>query len=142
MVKKKRSVFKKIILWLLVILILAGGAVAYIGYRMIYVPNITLGEKKSEIVFIPTGSKFEDVVRILSEANILKDKGSFIRLAGLKKYKDKIKPGRYRILANKSNNELINLLRSGIQEPVTVSFSNLRTKEQLDRKSTRLNSSH
>ena len=131
MAKKTKSIFKKILLWFLLILILAGSAVGYITYRMIYFPNITLGEKKSEIVLIPTGSKFEDVLRILSNANILKNQESFTRLSKLKKYNDKIKPGRYRILANTNNNELINLLRSGLQEPVTVTFTNIRTKDQL-----------
>lgn len=129
--KKKKNIFKKILLWVLLILILAGSAVAYIGFRMIYLPNVSLGEKKSEIVLIPTGSNFEDVVRILSDAGILKNKESFTRLAFLKKYRDNVKPGRYRIFANTNNNELVNLLRAGQQEPVTVTFTNIRTKDQL-----------
>ena len=126
MAKKKKSLLKKILLWLLVILILAGGSVAYITYRAIYLPNVTTGDKKSEIILIPTGSNFEDVIRILSDAAVLKNKESFIRLAKLKKYKENIRPGRYRILANINNNELVNLLRAGIQEPVPVTFNNIR----------------
>ncbi|MBI4947862.1 MAG: endolytic transglycosylase MltG [Bacteroidetes bacterium] len=131
MAKKKKNILKRILLWLLLILMVAGSIAAYIGYQMIYLPNISLGEKKSEIIFIPTGSRFEDVFRILSNAAILKNKESFIRLTKIKKYKDNVKPGRYRIAANISNNELINLLRAGLQEPVTVTFSNIRTKAQL-----------
>jgi UPF0755 protein len=131
MAKKKSSIFKKILLWLLLIIILGGSVVVYFGYRIIYLPNISLGDKKSEIVFIPTGSNFEDVVRILTDADILKNTESFTHLAELKKYKGNVKPGRYRILANLNNNELINLLRSGLQEPVTVTFTNIRSKEQL-----------
>ena len=131
MAKKKKSLLKKILLWLLVILILAGGSVAYITYRAIYLPNVTTGDKKSEIILIPTGSNFEDVIRILSDAAVLKNKESFIRLAKLKKYKEHIRPGRYRRLTNINNNELVNLLRAGIQEPVPVTFNNIRKKEQL-----------
>ena len=131
MAKKKRSILKRVLLWFFLILILGGGTVVYFGYRMIYLPNISLGDKKSEIIFIPTGSKFEDVVGILSKADILKNKESFIRLSKIKKYKDNVKPGKYRILANINNNALINLLRAGIQEPVTVTFNNIRKKEQL-----------
>ena len=131
MAKKKNSIFKKILLWLLLIILLTAGAAAYIGYRMIFLPNVSLGEKKSEIVLIPTGSNFEDVIRILSGANILKNKISFIRLAKLKKYKDNVKPGRYRIFDSINNNQLINILRTGMQEPVTVTFTNIRTKDQL-----------
>ncbi|MEK6617055.1 MAG: endolytic transglycosylase MltG, partial [Bacteroidota bacterium] len=98
---------------------------------MIYLPNVSFGDKKSEIIFIPTGSNFNDVVQILSNENILKNKASFIRLSGIKKYKDNIKPGKYRILANISNTELINLLRAGLQESIPVTFTNIRKKEQL-----------
>jgi UPF0755 protein len=116
---------------LLLILLVGGGTGAYIAYRTIYIPNISLGGKKSEIIFIPSGSRFEDVVRILSNAGILKNKESFIRLAALKKYKENTKPGKYRILADINNNELINLLRNGMQEPVLLTFNNIRKKEQL-----------
>ncbi|MBI4930336.1 MAG: endolytic transglycosylase MltG [Bacteroidetes bacterium] len=131
MAKKKKNILKKIILWLLPVFLLGGGVAAYIGYRMLYLPNVSLGEEKSKIIFIPTGSNYEDVLAILAENKILKDEKSFARLAELKKYKDKVKPGRYRILNHISNNELINLLRAGLQEPVTVTFNNIRTKEQL-----------
>ena len=48
-----------------------------------------------------------------------------------KKYYSNIKPGRYKIDRALNNNELVNLLRSGEQTPVKVTFNNLRTKEQL-----------
>lgn len=129
--KKKKFRFFKIILWPLLIIIIAGSAGAYIGYRMIYMPDISLGNKKSEIILIPTGSDFEDVLDILHAKKILKHEKSFVLLSEIKKYKDKIKPGRYRILAGMSSNKIINLLRAGIQEPVFVTFTNIRTKEQL-----------
>lgn len=131
MAKKKKNTFLRILTGLSLILFLAGGIAAYMGYKLIYLPNVFIGEKKSEIIFIPTGSDFEDVVQILSDNGILKNQESFIRLAELKKYKDHVKPGRYRILANINNNKLINLLRAGLQEPLTVTFTNVRTKEQL-----------
>ena len=131
MSKKKGSLFIKVILWLLFFTLVAGATAAYIGYRWLYYPNVLLGDERSKIIFIPTGSTYDDVLRILSENKILKNERSFTRLAELKKYKDKVKPGRYRVLNNISNNELINLLRSGMQEEVTVTFTNIRTKEQL-----------
>ena len=57
-----------------------------------------------------------------------------IHLSGWQQQKNihtNIKAGRYRINRNLNNNELINLLRSGKQTPVKVTFNNLRTKEQL-----------
>lgn len=131
MTKKKKTSWKRVARLTLLLLFIAGSTIAYLGYKIIYLPNILVGEEKSKIIFIPTGSNFEDVVEVLKENNVLKNEKSFIRLAKYKKYPDKIKPGRYRILANMSNNELVNLLRAGMQEPVTITFTNLRTKEQL-----------
>jgi UPF0755 protein len=131
MIQKKKTVFKKILFVLLAILIISGGCVVYVAYQTIYTPNIATESKRSEMICIPTGSNFEDVLKILSDSGMLKNKESFISLAKLKKYKNNIKPGRYRILPNISNNKLINLLRAGIQEPVNVTFHNIRKKEQL-----------
>ena len=56
---------------------------------------------------------------------------SFKWLANQKKYIKNIKPGRYKIDRAFSNNDLVNLLRSGNQTPVKVTFNNIRTKEDL-----------
>jgi len=56
---------------------------------------------------------------------------SFEWVARRKHYENKIRPGRYRIRNGMSNNELINLLRSGKQEPVRVTFQNIRNREDL-----------
>lgn len=109
-------------------MLLAGG---YLAYKTIYQPNVNLGDKKSQFIYIPTGSKFEDVVRILNENNILKSTSSFEWLSEKKKYKDAVKPGKYRVLATMNNNALINLLRAGIQEPVEINFNGLHNVEQL-----------
>lgn len=115
----------------MLIIILAGGTCAYICYRIFLMPNTSAQIKTYEIIFIPTGSNFEDVMDTLLSEKILKHEQSFLWLAELKKYKDKVKPGRYRILAGMNNNEVINLLRAGLQEPVSGTFTNIRTKEQL-----------
>lgn len=131
MAKKKRSAFVKILLGILTLLFLAGGVAAYIGYRIFYMSNTSAEITKSKVIFIPTGAYFEDVMDTLRANNILKHEKSFLWQADLKKYKDKVRPGRYRILAGMSSNEIINLLRAGLQEPVTLTFTNIRTKDQL-----------
>jgi UPF0755 protein len=131
MAKKKSSFLKKIIISILLILLLVGGIGGYLAYKSLYQPNVNLGDKKSTIIYVPTGSTFEDVVRILNENNILKSRTSFEWLAEKKKYKNSVKPGKYRILAKMSNNALINLLRAGIQEPVEINFNGLHTIDQL-----------
>jgi len=132
MAKKKStsSFFKKIIIASLLILLAVGGIGGYWAYINLYQPNVNLGDKKSTIIYIPTGSDFEDVVRILNENNVLKNRTSFEWLAEKKKYKNAVKPGKYRILAKMSNNALVNLLRAGIQEPVSINFNGLHTVDQ------------
>ncbi|MBL7883110.1 MAG: endolytic transglycosylase MltG [Bacteroidia bacterium] len=131
MAKPKISFFKKIIISAFLIILLVLGVGAYLAYKTIYQPNVNLGDKKSQIIYIPTGSSFSDVLRILSENNIIENTSTFQWLSEKKKYKNAIKPGKYRVLANMSNNELVNLLRAGIQEPVEINFNGLKTKNQL-----------
>lgn len=98
---------------------------------MFLMPNTSAQIKTYEIILIPTGSNFEDVLDTLRSEKILKHEQSFLWLSELKQYKDKVKSGRYHITSGMNNNEIINLLRAGLQESVNVTFTNIRTKEQL-----------
>jgi len=127
----KKSFFKKFIISILLIFIIGGGIAVFVGYRLIYQPNVKLSGKKTEIIFVRTGSTYEDVLNTLLEEHIIVNRASFERLAELKGYKSKVKAGRYRVRNNMNNNELINMLRAGIQEPVKITFNNIRTKDEL-----------
>lgn len=127
--KSKLGLILKIVFSVFLVLIIAGGIIGYQYYKKIYNPNIQTKDK--DYLYIPTGSTFDDVVRIIENRKLVKDINSFEWVAELKKYPEKIKPGKYLIKKNMSNNELVNLLRAGIQEPVMVIFNNARTKEQL-----------
>lgn len=131
MAKKKKSIFFKLFLWLFAIIIIVVCAGAFIGYRVLYMSNTSPEIKKHKIVVIPTGSNFDDLMDTLRSNKILKNEESFVWISDLKKYGNNVKPGRYRIRAGMSSNEIINLLRSGAQEPINVTFTNIRTKEQL-----------
>lgn len=131
MAKKRYSFFKKTIISILLIILISGVLGGYWVYKAIYQSNVSLGDKKSQIIYIHTGSDFNDVMNMLYEKNIIVHRTSFEWLAEKKNYKNNIKPGKYRILARMSNNELINLLRAGLQEPVRITFTNIRTKAQL-----------
>jgi UPF0755 protein len=131
MSKQTSSFSKKVITSVILILLIVCVVGGYFAYKAIYQANVNLGDKKSEIIYIPTGSNFNDVIRILIENNILKDRASFEFLAEKKKYINAVKPGKYRILAKMNNNALVNLLRAGIQEPVEINFNGIRTMTQL-----------
>ena len=94
-------------------------------YRYVYSPNVKLSSKEAYL-YIPTGSDFSRVSEILVKNRWIINEKSFHWVAKRKQYTEKVKPGRYKILNGMSNNELVNLLRSGKQEPVMVRFQNIR----------------
>ncbi|MDP1624046.1 MAG: endolytic transglycosylase MltG [Bacteroidales bacterium] len=92
---------------------------------------IDLKEKKSCYFYIHTGSVFEAVKDSLVKKGYLTDPEKFEWLAQRKNYDQHIKPGRYRLMNGMRNNELVNLLRSGNQEPVKIVIQNVRTNNEL-----------
>jgi UPF0755 protein len=125
-----RSLIRYIIYAIILVFILAGIKIAGV-YREIYGPNIETPEKKEFYLYIPTGSTYKDVITLLETNNIIKNRQTFEWAASKKKYPDNVHPGCYRISYNMSNNELLNMLRSGMQEPVNVVINIARTPEDL-----------
>lgn len=113
--------------FLLLLIILATGS--YLAYNTILKPNLNIDGMT--YFHIPTGSRFEDVEELLRKDNLLKNTQTFSWLASKKNYPNRVLPGRYLLKDNMGNNALINLLRSGKQEPVNITFNNIRTKQQL-----------
>ncbi len=113
--------------FLVVLLILTG----------LYFRNLVFGitvrplDDGKQIIYLPTGSSFEQVMDSL-ELNLKIDNINVLRwVAEKKNYPALVKPGRYVIEKGTSCNELINMLRSGKQSPVMVTFSNVRTIYEL-----------
>ena len=121
--------------WIIVVFILSiltiGGTVGYKFYNMAYEPNVSLGNRQSVYIYIPTGTGYSAAKDILfNEAGII-DQEAFNWVAEQKKYPELLKPGRYRIVNGMSNNALINMLRLGKQEALRFTLNSLRTKQQL-----------
>lgn len=130
--KKKRLPFwLKGVIAFFVIVLIAGGVIAWQLYNAIYQPNVFLGERETTHIYIPTGSDFTDVKNILYEKGMIINSNTFEWIAEKKNYKNHVYPGRYLISSDMGNNDLINLLRSGKQDPVMVTFNNIRLKEEL-----------
>ena len=88
-------------------------------------------EKKNQVIYIPTGSSYIQVLDSLKSNLTIKNLKVLKWIAKKKSYQDKIKPGRYVINKSLSYNSLINMLRSGRQSPVKVTFNNVRTLNQI-----------
>jgi len=114
-----------------VLIILSGAGILFIVifillYTTVFGLNIT-SLKNNQFLYIATGSSYEQVLDTLKSKLLIKDINIFNWLAKKKNYPDAIKPGRYLVGSSISYNGLINLLRSGRQWPVKVTFSNVRT---------------
>jgi UPF0755 protein len=125
-----RSLIRYIIYAIVVIFILAGIKIASV-YHQAYIPNIKTPEKKEFYLYIPTGSTYKDVIALLDSGHLIKNRQTFDWAAKKKKYPANVHPGKYQIRYNMSNNELLNMLRSGLQEPVNVVINIARTTEDL-----------
>ncbi|MBI2279449.1 MAG: endolytic transglycosylase MltG [Bacteroidetes bacterium] len=126
------KMFKKIIISILLIGIGIGAYIGYTMYTRIYMPNVTLTKSKTAYFYIKTGSNFTDVANGLYEGGYIKNRTSFEWVSQKKSnFTENIKPGKYLLKEGMSNNELVDLLRSGKQEPVKLSFDHIRTIAEL-----------
>ncbi len=110
-------------IFLVVLLIAAGGA-----YLLFVSPNINADKRVS--VKIPTGSSYMDVLRIMRENQVLKNEFAFSIVSKMKHYPEAVKPGYYVFNRGLNNRQIVNILRSGLQTPVTLVIYNIRTKDE------------
>lgn len=126
------KMLKKVIVSILLLGLVIGAYVGYNMYTRIYQPNVTLTKSKTAFFYIKTGSNFSDVSNGLYEGGYIKNRTSFEWVAEKKSnFKTNIKPGKYLLEEGMNNNELVDLLRSGKQEPVKISFDHIRTVKDL-----------
>ncbi len=116
---------KHIIYAVLVTLIGFGLILANLFYSKIYKTNVL----NSGELFIPTNASFEEVESLVRP--FLRRTASFKWVAKKKKYTKRIKSGKYLLKKGMSNNDLVNLLRSGNQTPINLSFNNQDSLEKL-----------
>lgn len=100
------------------------------GYRL-YNEIFRVNVIKSDLFLVPTGSSFEQVFDLLKQGGFLKNPASFEWVASKKNYRNRVLPGAYKVKNGWCNNQLVNLLRSGAQTPVKVTFNNIRFREEL-----------
>ena len=122
----KLSLIAKAFILLGVVLIISLGITFWNYFLQYYGPNVT---DKKEYLYIRTGSDFNAVMDTINSNDILKDTTTFKWSAENMDYIKNVKPGRYRLEKGMSNRHLINMLKSGDQEEVTLRFQNIRLKE-------------
>lgn len=124
---KKKNSFGSVIIILVVLLVIAGALMLPKLYRKYLKANTNVSMKT--YLYIPTGASYQQVLDSIQQHHLLIDEASFISLAKDRKLQAKFKSGKYPITKGMNNRQILNMLIAGNQEPVTVSFRNIRLKE-------------
>jgi len=125
---------KGLVFFLLISILLI--SFGYYAFQICYTPNILVG-KEDRILVIPRGANFSFIQKKFHDDDVVQDLTSFVFLAKLMEYKEHVKPGRYVLRANMTNIQAIRLLRAGAQEPVKITFNNVRLIRDLSEKITK-----
>jgi UPF0755 protein len=128
---------KKSIINLRVVLVVMGLLIvcfSFYVWQIFFTPNFLINKKPNDPpsqLVIPTGGTIEDVRASLKKLGIMGDMQSFYFLTRLLNYNENVKPGRYLIYPRMGNYQLIQKLKKGLQDPVKVTFTNIRLKHEL-----------
>ncbi|MFD2065368.1 endolytic transglycosylase MltG [Pontibacter silvestris] len=103
---------------------------SYYGYQIVYTANVDTKDQDT-YVYIPTGATYEQALDSVEATGTIIDKLSLRFMAKLMDYDKSVKPGRYKIENGWGNRQLIGKLRLGDQNPVKLTFNNIRLRSQL-----------
>lgn len=129
--KRSKSKLVRFIYFFLSLAIIIMLVIGYLFYRVAFKPNTWTGEDESTYIYIPSGTDYNQLKVLLYEQGLIINRKDFEWMANKKNLPSHVYPGKYKIESGLSNNELINILRSGNQEPIQLTFNNIRTKEEL-----------
>ncbi len=116
----------KYLFYLILTASLAGTALLWI---VVFKPNV-----KSDTalrIYLPSGSSFENLMDTLKSSGALRSDRNFLVAAKLKSFNRSLKSGSYIIDPGMNNSAIVNMLRSGRQAPVNVTFNNIRTLDEM-----------
>jgi UPF0755 protein len=100
-------------------------------WQIFKTPNLQLEKQQSFALLIPENATYQTVLDTLKKHRVVNDQVSFQFVAKLLDYPENIKPGRYVIKPDSPNYGVIKKLKSGVQDPVRLTFNNIRLKDDL-----------
>lgn len=122
------------ILSVCVVLLIMGAATLAVGWYLVFFPNAPAGLPEGGVFYLGAGScPVEQLIDSLDDKRFIKNRKSLALVARWKRYDKVVHGGRYRLRPGMSNNDIVNLFRSGNQEPVRFTFHSVRTVEDLAR---------
>ena len=129
--KKNGKLTKLTLLLVLGILLIFALAFGFWIYKTVMSSNVQTAEGKPVELYIPTGSDYDQVKALLAETHCVVNEKSFDWVAQKKELPAYVHPGHYVLKDGMNNNQLVNMLRGGLQTPVQVKFNNIRDVNQL-----------
>ncbi len=111
--------------------LLAAMAVSLVFWKLFAEQSVNPPDGKKAEILIPENASWEQVTDTLGSNLRISSMTLLKWVAEKKNYPRMIKPGRYVIDERMSYNALINRLRSGRQDPVMLTFNNIRTIGEL-----------
>jgi UPF0755 protein len=105
---------------------------SYYFYQIFFTPNIETKGKRA-YVLIPRGADWKAALKRVEASGTVVDKMSLHFVGRMMNY-DKpgaVKPGNYELKEGLTNRELINILKSGSQSPLQLTFNTVRLRQDL-----------
>lgn len=96
-------------------------------YQYVFRENVV----KDYVLIIPENATYKQVTDSLEINEVLESVKAFKWVSKKKKYLSTVKPGRYEFTVGMNTNQVVNILRSGLQTPIKVTFNNVRFNEEL-----------
>lgn len=120
---------RRIITYVFYIILTACLAGTAFLWLVVFKPNVKADSALR--IYLPAGSSFENLIDTLRSSGALKSERNFLITAKLKSFDRSLKSGSYLIDPGMNNSEIVNMLRTGKQAPVNVTFNNIRTLGEL-----------
>ncbi|HKJ41256.1 MAG TPA: endolytic transglycosylase MltG [Sunxiuqinia sp.] len=117
---------KGLIIFFAIAFVIAGLR-GYQLFQYVFADNV----KNPGSITIPKEATFDQVLDSLRARNILNNEKAFKWVSQKKDYKANIRAGNYVFDKGMNTNQIVNMLRSGEQKPVSVTFNNVRFFDEL-----------
>lgn len=128
--KSKLMLFPKIGKFIIIFFAIAFIIVGIRGYQLyqyVFRENV----KSDYVLYIPENANYKQVSDSLEINDVLISFKAFRWISKKKSYSKSVKSGRFLLTKEMNTNQLVNMLKGGLQTPLNVTFNNVRTKEQL-----------
>ncbi len=121
---------KKISIFILLGIFIVG-IFGYKYYRIMLSPNVPK-DLKSDLVQIPSGLDFEEVVTLLKSQRVIENEDNFRSMAKQMGYDtNPVRAGQFKIAAGIGNYRLVHILKNHRETPVKFVIHNKRTLQQI-----------